>query len=693
MVHMVREGDHVYLNAVERIDLEAPLYHPATQSDAYAMEENPWETAPEPESVNVDDFDSEAMTAYKLHPFDGMLTSYDLKKGVVALNVYDDNLQILPDIPPQPRHIKKHIKSMLPKEAFKAGDWQYSIIEKDNEKQIWLNTGKNKLLEMIQDNQKRTKSLPFYQLADANDIALTDYFRVSQGETNANALLVYIGQEYRKAFLFQNGVWVDTYPLQISQKYPEAEIVYSKISLALDSSGVGDPESIIICGDLANVMTLSYLSTQFTESRVEFLRYHDVVTSSELEAQYDMDYLVQFALPIALASKALNIDNPLYTRSNFLPSAIIEGQKVFKIAWHGFVILGLLFLLTLFSTVKILQSNQEYRRVKDLSFRLDLEVNQKRLAAAEIKKIRSDLELHEANIEAMRILLQDKNPWTEVLRILIQDIRRRSGTWLTNLRLDKGRLYMSGYTIDRNNVLGISELFPNTLISKVTHSQIRYRSVWQYEMSCDLPKVDWFGLIEADLEKLIRMKEVYGESPATPPKPAAKPAAAPVSEPKTEEPSAPVAVHVAPSFLGAIPEAYMLYPTEALLEETDKSERNDYSAFINSTTKGSTWHYRDLGIRFIKNYPQSNLMTFVRWHLAHRYYMDKEYVYALQNLDPLIRNHNEFYPYALALGARIEYAAKSGRYREFYNILRSDYPTHRILMLIREDLAAIEGLR
>ncbi len=690
---MIREGDHVYLQAVERLELDNPLYHPAAENGGMAYEENPWETAPEADSVNVDDFDSEAMTAFKLQPFDSMLSAYDLRKGVVAINVFEDNLEILSDLPPQSRQIRQQIKKLIPKDLYKSGEWQYAIIKRGGEPQVWLHRGQNKLLELIKENQKKAKSIPYYQLADANDIALSDYFSLIQGECTGNNLLVYIGQEYRKAFLFRDGVWLDTYSLQISQKYPEPEIIYSKLSLVLDNHQISDPECIAICGDLANTETLDYLVSQYPNSRVEFLQYRNLIIPTEMEEQFDLHYLVQFALPIALAYKALHPENPRLTRSNFLPSAIIEGQKVFKIAWHGYAILGVLFVVTLLGTFQIMKSNQEYLQSKDNSFRLDMEVNQKRLAAAEIKKIRSDLELHEANIEAMRILLQNKNPWTEVLRILIQDLRRRPGTWLTNLRLDKNTLFISGYTSERRHVLGVSELFSNTRISKVTHSQVRYRSVWQFEMNCDLPTIDWFGLIEADLEKLIRMKEVYGEKQAAEsPKPGTARVLKPASPPEPEQETV-KAVPKPPSFLGSMPDAYMLEPTDAMMEQIDRSERNDYLAFLTATQKGSTWHYRDLGIRFAKNYPNSQLITFVRWNLAHRYYLDKEYMYAMQHLDPLIRNHNEYYPYALALGARIEFASGSGRYREFYNILRSDYPTHRILMLVREDLGTIEGLR
>lgn len=691
LVHLIKDSDQLYLQAIERIELDNPLYHPVGDGTGSSIEDNPWDTPQSTEEVTIDDFDSEAITAFKLSPFDSMLGGYDLQKGVIALNVSDDNLQILPDVKLQSRFIKSAIKNTISREFFRAGHWQYSIVKRKNEQQVWLHSGYNKLLDLIMDQQKRTKSIPFYKLADSNDIALTDFFKQSLHENSGKTLLVYIGQEYRKAFLFHDQEWEATFPLQITQRSPEPEVIYSKLSLALDNAQVGDPTSIVICGDFATTDTLEYLKIQFPNSLIEFLKLSGVNINKEMQDMFDLRYLVQFALPIALAYKALMPEQAGITKSNFLPSSVIEGQKVFKIAWHGFIILFLIFGMTVFGTIRIMQENLEFRRLKDQSFRLEEDVNRKRLEAAEIKKIRSDLELHQANIEAMRTILEKKNPWTEVLRVLIQDFARRPITWLTNLKQEKEGLFFSGITTERRHVVGISELFPNSRINKVTHSEIRSRSVWLFEINSSMPDIDWFAQIEADLEKLIKMKEMYGEKAEAKAETGKKQSVIQPKQKSTEKVETKKTKEGnLKTVLGAIPVDYRIYPSEKLLESIEEKELSDFKAFLASTERGSTWHYRDLGIKFIRNYSQSQLLTYVRWHLAHRYYLDKEYVYAMQYTEPLIRNLNEFYPYALFLGARIELAAGNGRYREFYGILRSDYSTHRISSLVRDDLEILE---
>lgn len=691
MVHLVKIQEQLFLQCVDRVELDTPLYHPLTDNPA-TLEDNPWDTSPDTNEVTLDDFDSDSITSFKLQPFDTMLGAHNLRHGVVALNVQDDNLHILTDVKPSPRAIRQAVKKMIPPELFKAGEWQYSILPHGSEKEVWIHSGVNKLLELIVNNQKKAKVIPFYQLADSNDIALTDFFKTSLDEDSGTTLLVYIGQEYRKAFLFQGNRWINTFPLQISQRFPEPDIIYSKLSLALDNAQVPDPAKIVICGDFASTETLEYLKNQYLASIVEFIKYSGIEVNSEMQDQFDLRYLIQFALPIALAYKALNNDNPELTRSNFLPSAIIEGQKVFKIAWHGFVILFLIFAMTMYGTVSIMQSNLDYRNLRATGRRLEQEVNQKRLEAAEIKKIRSDLEQYEANIEAMRTLLQDKNPWTEILHKLIQGIQRRPITWLTNLRLENGKLLINGYTTERRHVVGISQIFDNTKINKVTHSQIRNYSVWQFELHTDLPSVDWFGIFEADLEKLLKTKAHYEENPVTPAKPKE-------FTPRQQSETSDQSVTKAPSqstkpftgSLGPVPESQQLLASQELLDSIDPEQQKAYAGFLKSSRIGSTWHYRDLGTKFIRSYPQSEVLSHVRWLLAYRYYIDKEYVLSLQSLEPLLRVQNTYYPHALLLAARVEFAAGNSRYRNLYRTLISDYATHPLATAAREDLALIDG--
>ena len=73
------------------------------------------------------------------------------------------------------------------------------------------------------------------------------------------------------------------------------------------------------------------------------------------ESNITSDQIAEFAIPIALAWKASDSSNKSLISTNFLHKQIIESQKVFKVGWHGFVIVALIFIFSLLSTSKIME--------------------------------------------------------------------------------------------------------------------------------------------------------------------------------------------------------------------------------------------------------------------------------------------------------------------------------------------------
>jgi Tfp pilus assembly protein PilN len=661
--------------------------------------------------VQIDEFDNDYVANFQLQPSERMLASFDLQRGVIALNVYEDN--ILKDNfgATSKKDIDTFIKSKMTPKQVKAGDWQTSVVTIGEQKQNWLHKGTNRLLDMLRDYQKTNHMQLFFQLADANDVALTDYFRVAYEQVlDKDTLLVYLGQEYRKAFLFRDGHWADTLKLQITQTIPEPEVISSKLALAIDSAQLKEPELIVVCGDMANSDLVDYIKSQFPSAHVELLGYQNLVISTQDTESFDASILSQFTIPIALAYKALFPEDDRFTPSNFLPSRIIEGQKVFKIAWHGFIVLFLIFAWALIFTNLIMKEtlliNQENLLKRDLDFRLEA----RRKEAIEIQKIRTELDAQEKNIQVLKDLLVNKNPWTETLNIANRVFSGQALSWLNNMKLEGEFLRLSGVTTKRAAIIEFANAFPGSQIRKVSNTKIRNTSVWAFELNSPLPKVDWVGEIQRDVESLLRLKQNVadtnqpgelgaqtdaGSLSATdivgnikgkfekntvtgPVKPIApqNPAKSPTTDKKGR------------AILPWLPQSSCPTPRDEHL--TGKGQDIlDYYTFIASANRGNIWEYRDMGTRFLNRNPNSELLPAVRWWMSYRLYLDKEYHIAVQYLEPMLKASDRYYPYALLLQARVFYALGNTRYREFYNLLKNDYGRHSLMSQVNEDLAII----
>lgn len=694
MVELYREGTQVYLQSLDQTELDRYWYKinedPAVSVvDAKTKED----LSPLKNDMQIDDFDSDYVTNYQLQPSDRMLASFNLAHGVIALNVYDENIVKDSMGAVTKKEMSLFVKSKVSPKFFKSGEWQSAIVNIGGQQQHWLHQGTNRLFELLQDHQRQNRFNFYFQLADANDIVLTDYFKLTYADRlEKETLLVYLGQEYRKAFVFREGKWVDTLKLQITQDNPELEVISSKLSLAIDSAQLNEPTAIIFCGDLVNTELILHIRSQFLNAQIDAIVFSNLIVATEDADSFDLRRLSQFTIPIALAYKALFADDHQhFTNSNFLPSGVIEGQKEFKVAWHGLIVLIMIFGVTLWGTFATLKANQSYRQGKIIKRELDATLTQKKLEATEIQKIRQDLENQEKNITIMKTLLEGKNPWTEILTAGNRIFAGQPVSWLIDLKRDKAAFVINGVTTRRANVISFADTFTNSQIRKVVAGKIRGKTIWTFEISADLPKIDWIGEIEQDIEALRAMKQNYGIEPTE-----AKPIKTNKNDANTRVvPLSPRRSSTAVKtdkrgrvILPPLQQAFCPIPREQLMAG-DGADVQDYHAFVLSVNKGNIWEYRDLGVKYLSKYPQSELSSAVRWWLAYRLYLDKDNALATSYLDPMTRSSDRYTPYVILLQARIDYANGKPGYAGFYDQLQYDYSGHQVMEQAKLDLALI----
>ncbi|NLO11668.1 MAG: hypothetical protein GX122_04510 [Candidatus Cloacimonetes bacterium] len=689
IAHLRRDKFQVYLLNADRLDMGSSLYftQPQKERDS-AFQEWTDDNGEETEFV-MDEYDSVFDDSFGSSPSEVLFNSYNLRKGVIALNVNQDMMVSRQMQDTQRFKVKAWVRSQLMPIEYKEKNWRTCVISQNLEKHILLHKGPNKLLNLIA-NYGKTHRVPLYfQLADSIDVALTDYFRINILNTNRRVLLVYLGAEHRRAYLFDEGEWTHTLPLQIIEDDPSANVICSKLALALDSAQLSDPDELVICGDLVSENLVQYMETQFSTSSVEILRFPHIIIYETIPHLQNPYVLAQFALPIALAHKALYAGDERYTNTDFLPRNIVEGQKTYKVAWHGFLMLSLLFGLTLWGTISILQVVHALNQAKSDNQRLNHTLAVRRAEAAEIQEIRSKLEAHQKNMEIMRGTLENKNQWTEVLDTINRRAATLPKTWLTNFKKGKERLNITGLTTNRNHVLKLADVLPNSSITKVTESHIKNYSVWSFEIISDFPAKDWVGDIEADMLKLMELKQQYGEpGEYSPPEIVISQGRA---VPGATIAKTPAKIKDLSVYRGLSPISQQSLPNlpDEIVEKSGP-EIDDYAAFIGAINKGNMWEYRDLGVKFINKYRNSNLIPYVRWHLANRFFIDKEldlvYYYNRDNLN----SSSELYPWALLLDARVDYMRNVSTYKTKYSKLKNDYARHPINAQVMADLLVVE---
>ena len=699
LASLERDSYLIRITRLDSLEMDAPLYR--SQEQLGDIGGQSWEEGTDGNEIRIDDFSPDHLGGFKSTHMERMFANARLHKGVIALNVNEENLVRGIGIPETKSDEKAFLRANLDPHQLKRGNWSISRFTINADSQLLLHKGANQLLEALVSYGRRHRKSYYFQLADSNDIAIADFYRVNNLGDNQRVVLIYLGRDYRRAFLFDNSQLVDIFPLNITQELPEPELIFSRVAFALDNSQQPEPDRYVICGDLASEELVAHFNHKNPDSTA-LLSFPLLSIDSLDQELVSPVYLAQFALPIALAHKALFPEDTRYTPSNFLPGNLIEAQKPFKIAWHGFLIMGLIFLVSLLGTISFLSLRERHDRAFQRKRDLDHELAVLRIETAEIALMKEQKTSFNKNLDAVRVILKGKNPWSAVLENLNQTFQSRPLSWLTNFKKEGNRLHITGQTTTRSNIIAFADALPNSRIQKVTTGVIHNSTVWTFEITSDFPTVDWVGQIEAEMAAVLEQNRISeADSAALEAERAAGEEAVAQAEAEVEaareaalaeseaaqEPQPPA---VAPKvILGPITSAYMPRLTSSQIR-IGGDAATDYIGFVKTLTRSALAAIKGSAAAYLKNYGSNRLAPLVRWHLANKLYRAGDYRAAIAALDPLVHEVNEIYPYALLLSARIDYARGHERFIVAYRDILKNYPTHPVRELAVRDLILLD---
>lgn len=612
-------------------------------------------------------------------PITLMLSKYPLSQGVIALNICDHHLLKDEYGATKKRDIKKFRKAKLTQAQRKADEWASCVVNAEEGPQHWLHTGPNLLLDSIVKHGKTVNSKLYFQLVDAIDIALTDFYRYLNGTDHSGVrLFVYLGNESRKAYVFTDGKWTHTLPIYITQEHPEPDITYSKLALALDSAQIEEPVSIVVAGEYATRQLVDYVSAQSSSIDVSFLHYPNLITGETENPEYEREALAPYALALALAYKAMNMENKVFSKCCFLPTRIIDAQKELRVVWHGFIVLSLIFIVVFAGTRQNMLMRREARVADMQKSSLTFTLNRLKAENAVIEQLNAEIIKYKDITFEVVNRLEGKNRWTELFNLLNGSFNTYRDSWISNLRQAEDRIAITGICSRRDYVSRLADTLPDSRISSVTRARIRNRDVWAFEMDFAMPAVDWAAIIEQEY--------VPPPEDAIPHKPGTYRNRA-IKDKRTQ-----ISTTSRKSYrYGILPrmrDDLTPGPIESELNE-NPALMEAYRNFISAIGKGNMLEYRFMAYVFINEYPESRMLPMIRWWTAYRLYVDRDITQARLTLQPNLKRNDEYYVYSLLLEARIAFALGEAQFDDLYQNLIRQYPKSPAAQQARLDLKLI----
>ncbi|MGE5498446.1 MAG: hypothetical protein ACM3Q2_10265 [Syntrophothermus sp.] len=301
------------------------------------------------------------------------------------------------------------------------------------------------------------------------------------------SLIVYIGKEYSKLIFLQGkklrhiGATLDVGTVNLHTY----DVYFSKILLEMENGGVPRIDNVVLCGeDDSENLILSFYGT-FPEANVSKLDFEGFDISSVPDEMKEK--LSSFSIPLAAAQEYFEEKSKLYKGINLLPQYVKEDQKFLQFGWHAFLILPLLFAVTLFFTKTIIDNTHTISTNQKKVDELTEIQRQNQLVLDEINANQTKIDNFGGTQAILDSAAAGTEVWSRMTEKVTSFVGARRNMWISSIQPEQGsQILVTGFGLSRGVLTDFTASTPNGLLKTMTNETMRERNVFKFTMSFDL---------------------------------------------------------------------------------------------------------------------------------------------------------------------------------------------------------------
>lgn len=328
--------------------------------------------------------------------------------------------------------------------------------------------------------------LPKINIIDSADTALIGLVRSSFDlQEEEITVLAYVGNDFSRLIFMQGKNYLHFAPI-ISEGYGSSNIentIYSRILLEQDNIALTRIDRIILCGECHKVSLRESLAPQFTSATVEYLQAPELDVS--VYEGLVGEAISEYAIPLATAWRALEPKRRGLYEMNLCPVVITEGQKAFKLAWHGWLIALMISASIVFLLTSIESRSAEIKRLKDQLIRKRAELVDLENLRANQSSLQNDIARYSNATTVYDSIAPGGDRWSRVLHYLANSVEDLNSIWLYKIVKDEQNpkiLTISGRSIYRTRISRLASLFERATLKQVRTTAIRDKIVYEFDL-------------------------------------------------------------------------------------------------------------------------------------------------------------------------------------------------------------------
>jgi Tfp pilus assembly protein PilN len=283
----------------------------------------------------------------------------------------------------------------------------------------------------------------------------------------------------RVFFMKGDKLWIISPLISEGVKDPRfLNTIFSKILFQLDTGEIPNLDQLIICNNSLGEEALDFFEERFQDLEVsEFTFSEEMFEAPNVKPSS----ISAFTTSIGAAWSASGFKNENFPKVSFLPKYVIDRQKIFKLQWHGFLLLFCILLTPIIANHFYTQNATEINRLQSDISLMDSQITALEPTVQSYNEISNELGQIQTKLTLLNELNQGVLRWSTNLGHLNEGVEDLGTIWFTSMNQDgNGSISINGYSTERNAIPRLANEFHSATLLNVSEEVIRERDVFAF---------------------------------------------------------------------------------------------------------------------------------------------------------------------------------------------------------------------
>jgi len=255
--------------------------------------------------------------------------------------------------------------------------------------------------------------------------------------------------------------------------------IFSKILFQIDTGEVPGLDQLIIFNNGKGTPVLDFFRESFSELKVEEFSFNEekVIYGDTLSST-----IPYYTTSIGLAEIAAKTEITKKIKLSFLPSYVIDQQKIFRLQWHGILLLLLIGLSPIVLNYFYQQNRAQIVSLESESAQLSQMITNVEPLVTRSEEISIELNTMQEQLSLLQDLNENNIKWTVTLDRFNQAVQNTGGLWVTSFRQNEDLIMVDGLSLYQERIPELAARFETVTLLNVRKQEIREREIYSFSM-------------------------------------------------------------------------------------------------------------------------------------------------------------------------------------------------------------------